>query len=143
LAEIPVVDDDPLMQVSVRHVLEQAGHAVAMADGTKGFGGLGPKPSACVLLNVFMPEMDGFETMRRIPKRHPDLPIIMTSGWHGTPDLVAEPDDLARALKLCAVPALPKPFKPAQLLIMVADCLASANPPTSESRPDRNALPNT
>jgi CheY-like chemotaxis protein len=142
LAEILVVDDDPLMQVSVRHVLEQAGHAVAMADCTKGFGGLGPKPSACLLLNDFMPEMDGFETMRRIPKRHPDLPIIMTFGRHGTPDLVTEPDNLTRALKR-AVSALPRPFRPAQLLMMIADCLASANPPTSESRPDRNALPNT
>jgi CheY-like chemotaxis protein len=144
LAKILVVDDDPVMQLTVRRVLEQAGHAVSVAeDGSKGFARSQAEAFDLLLLDIFMPGMDGFETMRRILKRQPDLPIIMISGRPHTPDLIQEPDYLTMALKLGAVSALPKPFKPAELLTMVADCLASASQPVPSPRPNRDALPNS
>jgi CheY-like chemotaxis protein len=143
LAKILVVDDDPVMQMTVRRVLEQAGHVVTVAeDGSKGFALSNTESFDLLLLDIFMPGMDGFETMRRILERRPDLPIIMTSGRPRTPDSIQEPDYLTMALKLGAVSILPKPYKPTQLLKMVADCLASANLPTAPSRPNRDALPN-
>jgi CheY-like chemotaxis protein len=129
LAKILVVDDDPVMQLTIRRVLEKAGHLVTVAeDGAKGFATFQSEGFDLMLLDIFMPGMDGFETMRRILEQRPDLPIIMTSGRANTPDSMQEPDYLKMALKLGAVSALPKPFKPAHLLTMVADCLASAGP---------------
>jgi CheY-like chemotaxis protein len=145
VAKILVVDDDPVMQVTVRRVLEQAGHSVAVAeDGAKGFARFRAESFDLLLLDIFMPGMDGFETMRHILERQPDLPIIMTSGRPRTPDSIQEPDYLKMALKLGAVSALPKPFKPTALLRMVTDCLASANPRlAAQSRPNRNVIPNS
>jgi CheY-like chemotaxis protein len=143
LAKILVVDDDPVMQLTARRLLEHAGHAVAVAeDGIKGLAQAQAESFDLLVLDIFMPGMDGFETMRRVLERRPDLPIIITSGRSQVPSLVQEPDYMAMALKLGAVSALPKPFKPAQLLATVADCLASANQPIAPFRPDRNALPN-
>jgi CheY-like chemotaxis protein len=94
------------------------------------------------LLDIFMPGMDGLETMRLILKQQPEVPIIMTSGRSHVPDdSTAEPDYLTMATKLGAISALPKPFKPATLLRMVADCLTSAGQPAASSRPDHDAIP--
>jgi CheY-like chemotaxis protein len=144
LAKILVVDDDPVMQVTVRRVLEPAGHVVVVADdGAKGLARFQAESFDLLVLDIFMPGMDGFETMRRILERRPDMPIIMTSGRSHTPDSIQEPDYLTMALKLGAVSALPKPFRPVALLTMVADCLASANSLAAQSRPNRNAIPNS
>jgi CheY-like chemotaxis protein len=144
VAKILVVDDDPVMQVTVRRVLEQAGHVVVVAeDGAKGLARFQAEDFDLLLLDIFMPGMDGFETMRRILERQPDLPIIMTSGRPHTPESIQEPDYLTMALKLGAVSTLPKPFRPSALLTMVADCLASANSLAAQSRSSRNAIPNS
>jgi CheY-like chemotaxis protein len=144
LAKILVVDDDPVMQMTVQRVLEQVGHAVVAAeDGAKGLARLRAEGFDLLVLDIFMPGMDGFETMRRVLQQQPDLPIIMTSGRPNTPESMQEPDYLTMATKLGAVEALPKPFKPAALLAMVADRLASASPSSAQSRPDRNAISNS
>jgi CheY-like chemotaxis protein len=142
VAKILVVDDDPVMQMTIRHVLEQSGYAVTVAeDGRKGLAKFRAEAFDLLVLDIFMPGMDGLETMRLILKQRPGVPIIMTSGRPQTPDSIAEPDYLAMATKLGAVSALPKPFKPATLLRMVADCLTSAGQPAAPSRPDHDAIP--
>lgn len=144
MAKILVVDDDPVMQMTVQRVLEQVGHAVVAAeDGAKGLARLRAEGFDLLVLDIFMPGMDGFETMRRVLQQQPDLPIIMTSGRPNTPESMQEPDYLTMATKLGAVEALPKPFNPAALLAMVADRLASASPSSAQSRPDRNAISNS
>jgi CheY-like chemotaxis protein len=138
------VDDDPVMQMTVQRVLERAGHSVIVAgDGAKGLAKFQAATFDLLVLDIFMPGMDGFETMRRVLRQRPDLPIIMTSGRPRTPESMQEPDYLTMATKLGAVQALPKPFKPAALLAMVSDCLASASPSTSRSRPDRDVISNS
>jgi CheY-like chemotaxis protein len=144
LAKILVVDDDPVMQMTVQRVLEQAGHAVVVAeDGAKGLARFQAEAFDLLILDIFMPGMDGFETMRRVLQQRPSLPIIMTSGRPHTPESMQEPDYLTMATKLGAVQALPKPFKPAALLAMVADCLTSVSSSTTQSRPDRDAISNS
>jgi CheY-like chemotaxis protein len=108
-------------------------------DDNKGLRGL--RPSRSLLPEIFKPGMGGFDTMRRIAKRQPDL-RIMISGRPHTPNLFQEPDYLTMALELGAMSSLPEPFKSAQSLTMVADCLASASQ-SAPSRPDRDALPNS
>jgi CheY-like chemotaxis protein len=144
LPKILVVDDDPVMQMTVQRVLEQAGHAVIVAeDGAKGLARFQSEGFDLLVLDIFMSGMDGFETNRRVLQQRPELPIIMTSGRPHAPESMQEPDYLTMATKLGAVQALPKPLKPASLVAMVAGCLASASPPSAQSRPDRNAVPNS
>jgi DNA-binding NtrC family response regulator len=81
--------------------------------------------------------------MRLILKQRPGIPIIMTSGRPLTPNSTAEPDYLAMATKLGAISALPKPFKPATLLAMVADCLAATEHFVALPKPPRDAIPNS
>ena len=144
MAKLLVVDDDPVMQMTIRALLEQAGHVVAVAsDGRKGLARFQAEAFDLLLMDIFMPGMDGLETMRLILKQRPDIPIIMTSGRPHTPNSTAEPDYLTMATKLGAISALPKPFKPATLLAMVADCLAATERSTALFEPPYDAVPNT
>jgi CheY-like chemotaxis protein len=135
MAKILVVDDDPVMRMTIRLLLERAGHSVVVADdGAKGLGAFKTGQFDLVFLDIFMPTMDGLETMKLVRELHPKIPIIAMSGRSATPDSSPEPDFLAMAIKLGAVKSLPKPFKPAILLATVADCLAAVtNPPAPDS----------
>ncbi|CCD91805.1 response regulator receiver (CheY-like protein) [Bradyrhizobium sp. ORS 375] len=144
MAKILVVDDDPVMQLTIQRVLEHAGHAVATAgDGRKALARVEHESFDLVILDIFMPGMDGLEAMRMILRRAPDIPILMTSGRPQTSSSISEPDYLTMATKLGAVSALPKPFKPAALLAMVSDCLASAGKQVDRPRPGPDAIPNS
>jgi CheY-like chemotaxis protein len=130
MAKILVVDDDTVMQMTIRLLLERAGYSVVVAgDGRKGLAAFKTGHFDLVLLDIFMPTMDGLETMKLVRELRPKVPIIAMSGRPATPDSSSEPDFLAMATKLGAVRSLPKPFKPAVLLAAVADCLATTEPP--------------
>jgi CheY-like chemotaxis protein len=132
LAKILVVDDDPAVQMTIRLLLERAGHSVAVAgDGQKGLAAFESGEFDLLFLDLFMPGMDGLETMRHIQRQQSTIPIVVISGRSLVPD-AAEPDFLSMALKLGAVSCLPKPFKPAALLAMVDSYLNDR---------DRNAAP--
>ena len=124
LAKILVVDDDPAVQMTIRLLLERAGHGVAVADdGQRGVAAFETGDFDLLFLDVFMPAMDGIEVMRHVQRQRPDVPIIVISGRPLEADAAREPDFVAMALKLGAVSSLPKPFRPAALLAMVEDCL--------------------
>jgi len=127
MANILVVDDDPAVQMTIRLLLERAGHRVAVAsDGRKGLAAFEAGNFDLLFLDIFMPGMDGIETMRLVHQQRPDVPIIVISGRPIIPDADAEPDFLTMAMKLGAISSLPKPFKPAALLATVAACLEAA-----------------
>jgi CheY-like chemotaxis protein len=124
LARILVVDDDVAVQSTVRLLLERAGHSVVTAgDGRKGLALCGTGDFDLLFLDIFMPGMDGFETMRMVRQHHPRMPIIVISGRPISTEADAAPDFLTMATKLGAVSSLQKPFRPADLLAAVAGCL--------------------
>ena len=140
MAKILVVDDDPTVQLTIRLLLERAGHSVDVAsDGRKGLAKFEAGDFDLLCLDVFMPGMDGLETMRHIHQSRPRTPIIVISGRPIVPDLGTDPDYLAMATKLGAVCSLPKPFKPATLLATVADCLEAAKQLATSPASDRDA----
>ena len=127
MARILIVDDDTAVQATVRLLLERAGHHVVTAgDGRKGLALLEAGDVDLLFLDIFMPGMDGFETMRMVHQVRPLVPIIVISGRPRSPDEGGAPDFLTMATKLGAVSSLQKPFKPAALLAAVADCLEAA-----------------
>jgi CheY-like chemotaxis protein len=125
LAKILIVDDDSEVQLTIRLLLERAGHSVVTAsDGRKGLALFEAGDFDLLFLDIFMPGMDGFETMRLVHQQKPLIPIIVISGRPMPSDF--GPDFLTMAVKLGAVFSLQKPFKPADLLAAVANCLETA-----------------
>jgi CheY-like chemotaxis protein len=136
LAKILIVDDDAAVQATIRILLERAGHSVVVAsDGHKGLATFETGEFDLLFLDIFMPGMDGLETMRRVHQQQPLIPIIVISGRPIASDPDGGPDFLTMATKLGAVSSLQKPFKPAALLAAVAGCLEAAKRSSSSSIP--------
>ena len=134
MARILIVDDDTAVQATIQILLERAGHSVVVAsDGRKGLAIFEAGNFDLLLLDIFMPGMDGLETMRLIHAQQPLIPIIVISGRPITPDPASGPDFLSMATKLGAISSLQKPFKPAALLAAVAGCLEAAKRSSSSS----------
>lgn len=136
LARILVVDDDVAVQSTVRLLLERAGHGVVTAgDGRKGLALCESGNFDLLFLDIFMPGMDGFETMRMVRQQHPLLPIIVISGRPISAEPGGAPDFLTMATKLGAVSSLQKPFRPADLLTAVTHCLEAIEQSQPSSQP--------
>src|SRR5262245_17413186 len=81
MARILIVDDDPLVQLTVARLLAMLGHeAVRAADGREALAQLRSSPCDVILTDVLMPEVDGLEVIRRVSQDHPGVPIIAMSG---------------------------------------------------------------
>ena len=131
VAKILIVDDDSAVQATVKLLLERAGHSVvAASDGRKGLAVFEAGDFDLLFLDIFMPGMDGIETMRRVHQQQPLIPIIVISGNPILGEMGGVPDFLTMATKLGAVSSLQKPFRPAALLAAVAACLDAAKIPS-------------
>jgi CheY-like chemotaxis protein len=124
MARILVIDDDQAVRLTIQLVLERAGHEVTLADcGRQGVQVFGDDDFDLLIVDIFMPGMDGLETMRDIHHLRPAVPVVVISGYAFRTPLETVPDFLRMAEKLGAVRTLRKPFKPAELLSIVADAL--------------------
>jgi CheY-like chemotaxis protein len=142
LARILIVDDDTAVQATIRILLERAGHSVDVAgDGHNALAEFGAGNFDLVFLDIFMPGMDGLETMRLMHHQQPLTPIIVISGRPVEPDPATGLDFLTIATRLGAVSSLQKPFRPAALLAAVAECLDAAKRSSSSSVPAGNIAP--
>lgn len=127
MAKILIVDDDPAVRATIRILLERAGHSVVVAgDGRNGLAMFEAGDVDLLLLDIFMPGMDGIETMRSVHQRKPQLPIVVISGNPIFSESGKAPDFLTMAVKLGAVSSLQKPFTPAALLNVVTNGLEAA-----------------
>ncbi len=135
MARILIIDDDCAVQATIRLLLERAGHSVVVAgDGRNGLAMFDSGDFDLLFLDIFMPGMDGFETMRQAHQQQRHIPIIVISG---NPVLSGSgPDFRTMATKLGAVSSLQKPFRPAELLAAVAGCLDAAKSPSSVTAED-------
>lgn len=132
MARILIVDDDGAVRATIKLLLERAGHSVvAASDGRSGLAHFEAGDFDLLFLDIFMPGMDGIETMRLVHRQRPQLPIIVISGNPNLSEQGSAPDFLTMATKLGAVLSLQKPFKPAALLEAVAGCLEAAKRPSS------------
>jgi len=84
---ILIVDDDPLILQSVRHILEADGHSVEVADG--GQAGIDAfaaadvrgEPFEVVITDLGMPHVDGRTLAAAVKAITPDMPVVMLTGW--------------------------------------------------------------
>jgi two-component system, cell cycle response regulator len=118
-ASILVVDDDPINRMLLSRDLERQGHRVATTeDGRQALAVLRAEPFDVVLLDVLMPELDGYETLAQIERdeklRH--IPVIMVSG-------LEDMESVVRCIEMGAADYLPKPFDPVLLRARINGCL--------------------
>jgi UDP-3-O-acyl N-acetylglucosamine deacetylase len=84
LGRILIVDDEASIRQSLAGVLTDEGYSCALAgDGADALAKIRSLQPSLVLLDIWMPGMDGIETLRRIKETHPGVPVIMMSG-HAT-----------------------------------------------------------
>jgi UDP-3-O-acyl N-acetylglucosamine deacetylase len=81
---ILIVDDEASIRKSLEGVLSDEGYSCAVAsDGADALSRLQSLHPSLVLLDIWMPGMDGIETLRRMKAAQPETPVIMMSG-HAT-----------------------------------------------------------
>ena len=79
-----VVDDEDVIRETVREILTDEGYRViAASDGSEVLGLVEKETPDVILLDIWMPEMDGIVLLRQIKREHPDARIVMISG-HGS-----------------------------------------------------------
>ncbi len=128
--KILVVDDDPDIFEIVQTNLEGAGYEVVGAsDGSEGLRKVLAENPDLVILDVLMPEMDGWEVLRQIEAdpRTAGLPIIMLT-------CKSEDADILRGLEEGAVEYVTKPFYPENLVASVKILLNVFDQPMREER---------
>jgi class 3 adenylate cyclase len=118
-ASVLVVDDDAINRSILARGLELDGHRVSAAEnGRQALDLLHAQPFDVVLLDVLMPELDGYDTLARIVDdeklRH--IPVIMVSA-------LEEVESVARCLEMGAQDYLSKPFNPVLLRARINGCL--------------------
>jgi CheY-like chemotaxis protein len=125
MPHILVIDDDTSVRIAIRMLLEHEGYSVTLAeDGRSGLEAIETTaPLDLVLIDIFMPGMDGLETIKSLHARVPDLPIVAMSGFMFRGSSAPAPDFLTMATQLGATRSLHKPFRPRELMQAVADCL--------------------
>jgi DNA-binding response OmpR family regulator len=116
-----VVDDEPNIVMSLRFLMEREGFEVEVAaSGQAAVAALGREPADLVLLDVMMPELDGFEVCQR---------IRASPAWRATKIvmLTAKGRDVERdkGLALGADAYVTKPFSTRDLVVKVKQMLGS------------------
>jgi signal transduction histidine kinase len=128
VAKILIVDDSDANLKLMGYELEKAGYEVASArSGREALARARSSRPDAVLLDVLMPEMDGFETCRRL-KADPDLasvPVLMWTSLNST-------DDVVRGLEVGAQDYVTKPF--------VSEVLRARIRSVLRAKKDRDAL---
>jgi HAMP domain-containing protein/signal transduction histidine kinase len=117
-----VVDDDPRNLYAMRILLERYQMEVLQAEnGREALRLIAQNPSvAVVLMDIMMPGMDGFETIRRIRAdlNRPELPIIAVTAK-------AFPEDRERCIQAGASDYLAKPIDEKQLMVLIGSSLGN------------------
>jgi len=129
MSRILVVDDDASILAGFRELLGARGHEVlTAADGQVAVECVERDRPELVVMDVWMPGLDGLAALRAVRERHPFLPVIVMTG-RSTATLAIE------ASKLGAFDYRIKPFEPSDMLRLVDSALAAACGPQSVAAP--------
>lgn len=127
MPRVLVVDDDPMVCMAIEIYLERHSFQVIIADGGEaGLRALEGTPFDLMIVDIFMPHMRGFESIRIFHERAPTVPLIAMSGYAFANLDSPAPDFLRMALELGASRCLRKPFTPVALLAVINECMAEA-----------------
>ncbi|MFL5815530.1 MAG: sigma-54-dependent transcriptional regulator [Bdellovibrionia bacterium] len=113
MRSVLIIDDEASIRKSLTGALSDEGYAVAVAgSGKEGLEAIRKARPDVVLLDIWMPEMDGIETLKQIKAQWSDQLVIMMSG-HGTIETAV------RATKLGAFDFVEKPLSLERILVLM------------------------
>jgi CheY-like chemotaxis protein len=122
MPRIHIIDDEPLVRSVLRTILERDGHTVvAASNGRDGLELWRHSPSDLLLVDIFMPDLDGIEVIMQLTRVWPRAKIIAMTGSarkSDTTSLVA-----LASLELGAQHILMKPFTKLALLAAISAVL--------------------
>src|SRR5262245_61428659 len=114
---ILIVDDEPGIRQSLTGVLEDEGFSVSsVATGEECLRAFEKRLYSCVLLDVWLPGIDGIETLERLKTNYPDVSVVMISG-HGRIETAV------RATKLGAFDFIEKPLSLEKTILAVKNAI--------------------
>ena len=119
-----VVDDNEMNRDLLSRRLERLGYRVTVAvDGRQALEFLNREPFNLVLLDLMLPEMNGYQVLEHLKADDSlsHIPVIMTTA-------LDEADGKQKCLDLGAHDYLTKPFNPVQLRARIIDCLEKDAP---------------
>lgn len=117
---IAIVDDDDALRNSLDNLLRSVGFRVYGFASAEAFLQAQPAPeTACLLLDVRLPGMNGLALQRQLVAAHGSLPIIFVTAY-------ADDDVRARALAAGAVAVLSKPCREEELLQAIEAALTQS-----------------
>jgi len=120
-----VVDDDKLTRFSLSKILGRAGYRIReAASATEGMAAIEEERPGLVLLDIRLPDRDGFAVLRAIRGSHPQLPVVMMTAHHTE-------DNAREASAQGAWGYLAKPCDPADLQTIVSTALGNLSRPTT------------
>ena len=122
MARILLIDDDELLRGVLAKALGYAGHEIIQAaDGLQGMDLFHATQVDLVVTDLIMPVQEGVETILRLRRDNPKIPIIAISGGVTNSKLY-----LDMAGKIGARRILPKPFTPQELIAVIDEVLANS-----------------
>jgi two-component system response regulator FixJ len=122
-----VIDDDKLFRWTASQVLERAGYRVhEAATGEAGLDAARDCHPGAVLLDIRLPDLDGFTVLKAIRQTRPDLPVLMVTAE-------PTPETSRRAVRLGAHAHFGKPCEWALLLDALSQALQNPTPPRQAS----------
>ncbi len=118
---ILVVDDEPsIRRFAMRALLEEGFDVCEAGDGERALQIVDAGGVSVLVSDVVMPRLNGVQLMERLARSHPQLPVVLMSGY-------AAPELAAMGIAApCAL--LTKPFGPERLVEEVRRCLGGADP---------------
>ena len=119
VGRILVADDDTANREMLARRLRRLGHTVSMVEnGRQAVEMIRTQPFDLLLLDIVMPEMDGYEVLKYLRVNRPasHLPVIVLSASDDS-------KKVAESIKLGAQDYLPKPFDPVMLQARIGSCL--------------------
>ena len=122
---ILVVDDEEVVRVALADILDMYGYRVITAAGgheaLRIVADMHPDSVHLAILDLMMPGIDGFETMRRLIALDPNTRIIISSGYDETE---AHERFQLGEYDRTALRFLQKPYPMAEIMKLVRSCLA-------------------
>jgi DNA-binding response OmpR family regulator len=130
MSRILIIDDERLIRLTLRKILERAGHEVIeAANGSEGIGLHLRQPADLIITDIIMPEKEGIETIKDLRRAQPDLKIIAVSGG----GRAGAESYLEIARHFGAEHVFEKPFNPKELLAAIESSLDK----TPAAKPDK------
>ena len=110
---ILIVDDEPLVRSSLSELLTLLGYTVSTAgNGKEALELLRDYTADIIITDIKMPEMDGIQLLNQVKKRHPEVPVILITGYGSI-------DSAVEAMKQGAYDYITKPIVDSEIKIVI------------------------